>query len=69
MKTNSCAIVGCSGRIKKGLLMCRTHWNQVPLPIQKSIQKNYKPGQNIHNASPAYMGALKAAIKAAKEQS
>ena len=69
MKTNSCVIVGCSGRIKKGLLMCATHWKMVPLPIQKSIYKHYKPGQNIFNASPAYMGVLKEAIKYVKESS
>jgi len=59
MKKPVCTVQGCQDRIKKGKLMCPAHWGQLPPEIRKSITKHHKPGQNIYNASPAYLGALK----------
>lgn len=59
--THRCAAPGCEEQIGNHLLMCRTHWYQVPKPIRDKVFRTYR---NRTSDFGAYMEAVEEAEEA-----
>lgn len=60
-----CHAIGCTSKIDPSLLMCRKHWQKVPLYLKLEVKRNYKKGQEVSKTpTPQYLEAMKAAINA-----
>lgn len=60
---HTCHARGCSRAVKPELLMCATHWRQVPGTIQRAVWRTYRRGQcDDMNPSDAWHAAADAAI-------
>lgn len=63
--SHKCHARGCQREIPPRLLMCLTHWRQVPKPLQAAVWRHYRKGQEItKDPSAAYLEAQRAAIDA-----
>lgn len=60
----TCAARGCDRSVPRRLLMCRTHWRQVPADIRASVWLAYRHGQEVNGPSRAYINAATEAIEA-----
>lgn len=62
---HECAARGCDEQVPRRLLMCRTHWRQVPADVRASVWLAYRRGQEDNgNLSRAYINAATEAIEA-----
>lgn len=62
---HECAARGCGEQVPRRLLMCRTHWRQVPADVRASVWLAYRRGQEDNGApSRAYINAATEAIEA-----
>lgn len=61
---HECAARGCGEQVPRRLLMCRTHWRQVPADVRASVWLAYRRGQEDNGPSRAYINAATEAIEA-----
>ena len=57
-----CPYPGCEVAVSRSKLGCPVHWRILPQHLKSAIYANYKPGQNILTASPAYLDALQTVL-------
>lgn len=41
----TCDAPGCRTLVRRGILMCRHHWFQVPKPLREAISQTWAAGQ------------------------
>ena len=41
----TCDAPGCDTQVRRGILMCRSHWFQVPKPLRDAISQTWAAGQ------------------------
>lgn len=41
----TCDAPGCDTPVRRGILMCRPHWFQVPKPLREAINQTWAAGQ------------------------
>lgn len=62
---HTCHARGCSTRVPPRLLMCPTHWRQVPRELQRRVWATYVNGQEIRkDPTREYLDAAGDAIAA-----
>lgn len=59
---HDCPATGCTRRIARHQLMCRTHWYMVPKPLRDAVYDAYRHG--LGAGSPAHRDAILAAAEA-----
>ena len=64
---HKCPVENCSAMLPTHLLMCRTHWAQVPQPLQRAVYQGWNAQNRSLAAIPGYLKARKAAIEAVKQ--
>jgi hypothetical protein len=59
LPTNLCAVDGCGLAVPKTLLMCNSHWKQVPASLQRGVLTTYHalPSRTL-SAVAAYRQAV-----------
>lgn len=70
-ETHLCAVPGCECRIRTSLLMCPSHWNQVPDHLRDALgtaweEFKYFPGDRA--VAKRYSEARRAAIDAVRQK-
>lgn len=65
---HTCHAKGCDTPVEPASLMCKHHWDMVPVGLRREIYNAYVPGQEIyHNPSSEWLHFAKEAIAAVKE--
>lgn len=41
----TCDAPGCTVPVRRGILMCRPHWFQLPQPLRQAISQTWRAGQ------------------------
>lgn len=60
---HQCPIEHCKAQIADHLLMCRSHWAQVPPPLQQAVNHSRRAQERSIEALGGYLRARKAAIQ------
>lgn len=60
--THACPGASCTTKLAPSILACRPHWRTIPPELRATIRREYRPGQTLADATPAYREALAAAI-------
>ena len=64
LPTNLCAADGCGLAVPKTLLMCSSHWKQVPAPLQRRVLTTYHA---LPSRTLATVAAYRLAVDLAKQ--
>jgi hypothetical protein len=59
--TKTCFAKNCNLTIDSGVLMCRTHWYEVPKAIRDLVYRTYNRGRGV--GTPEHTEAILAARK------
>lgn len=59
---HDCPATGCTARVGRGQLMCRTHWFMVPKALRDAIWDAWRGG--LGAGSPPHRDAVLAAVTA-----
>lgn len=69
MTSHLCHVPTCTKGVPPKMLMCATHWRQVPKPLQSQVWATYRSGQEADkNPSEEYIVAANAAIAAVMQR-
>lgn len=57
---HACPGPGCLAAVPSGMLACRAHWRQVPLPVRQAVIAAWRNGQG--SGTVAHLAAMDAAV-------
>ena len=50
---HKCHAIGCDQKCKPEYLMCKKHWDMLPVGRKRSVLREYRPGQCQNNPTPS----------------
>ena len=60
MATHDCPITGCDVRVPLSMLMCPTHWREVPRDLQRAVNRAWNARKNARSSGKAMRDHMQA---------
>lgn len=60
MATHDCPVTGCGTSVPYSMLMCATHWREVPRDLQREVTRAWRERRNARSSGKAMRAHLQA---------